>query len=159
MRWFAAVALAAVLVAGCASAAGGNGGYVDPDYDFGAVRAVHVQIPIRVALRGSAGVGNRELEAEVAQALRTFFRRDMGWTSAARAAEADLVARFELTDWDQGQDGSRVGGAVELVAPATEEVVFRADGVYPNRFGPPSPGTPLDLTDELFRMLFEELMG
>lgn len=155
MRALTLLPLTLVVLAACASAGGGSDGYVDPDYDFAAVRTVNVQTPIRIALRGSTGVGNQQLETQVAAELRTFIRQEAGWSAAARLSEADLVVRFELTDWDQTQTGSRVGGSLELVSPDTDKVVYTVKGVYPSRFGPPAPGSPLDLTDELFRTLFE----
>lgn len=146
--------LGLVMIAGCASARGGAGAYVDSAFDFSRVRSVYLETPIQLTVRGSEGIGNRDLERVTEQELREFFRRELGWTSASTVAEAGLAAAFELTHWEEDASGSRVGGSLELTRP-DGVVIFRARTVYPSQFGVGAPGSPRELLPDLLRELLE----
>ena len=138
-------------VTACASSGGGTGGDVmAADFDIGAISAVHLDTPIQVSMRGPA---DAEVRRIVEQELRDFLLQDMGWAPSGNASAADAVVRFELSDWQSGSAGSRVGGTLELVRPEDGTVVYRATEVYPSRFGSPAQGTARDLLDDLFRDL------
>ena len=150
VRRCAPVVLALGLAA-CAASGGSTGGdHVAPDFDFGAVSTVHLDTPIGVSMRGPADADIRRV---VEQELREFLSQGAGWTPSGSAAAADAVVRFELTDWESGSAGSRVGGTLELVRPEDGTVVYRSSQVYPSRFGAPAQGTARDLLDDLFRDL------
>jgi hypothetical protein len=130
---------------------------VSETFRFQDVKSVYVQTPLEVRLR-SGGVGDtRGLETTVAEALREHLRREFGWVSARSPLEADLVARFQLTDWESGAEGARVGGAVTLQPAKGGEEVFSASTVYPGRFGAGAIGPPLENLPNLFDSLFKPL--
>lgn len=148
--------VAAVAMAACASAGsapGGSGPTVSETFPFTAVKTVYVETPV-VRLRGGAGGDMRSLENAVGDALREHFRRDLGWTAARTQGEADITARFELTDWESGSEGTRVGGALTLLAP-DGETVMSASSVYPNRFGTGAPGPQIENAPNLFQSLLK----
>ena len=150
----AATALVACATAGTGGA--GSGTNISETFRFDDVKSIYVETPVEVRLRGGAGGDMRSLENTVADALREHFRQEFGWTAARTAAEAGLSARFELTDWESGSEGTRVGGTVTLLSP-TGESVFSATTVYPSRFGAGAPGPQLENLPNLFRMLFKPI--
>ena len=136
------------VVTACASGGGATGSdHIAPDFDFNSISSVHLDTPIRMTVRGA---GNADVTRAVELELRDFFRQELAWARSPNAAGADVVARFELTDWESAVAGSRVGGTLELVRPADGTVVYRATHVYPSRFGAPAPGTARDLLPDLF---------
>lgn len=154
LSWVMALA---VLLVGCASGGTGSGTHLDPDFDFSRTRSVYLARPVQVSVPGSARMGDRELERTLEEELRDFFRREQSWTWATRPDNADLVAKFELTRWEQKSDGSRVGGKIELARPDGESPVFKGETTYPSRFGTGAPGSPQDILHDFFRALFEPI--
>jgi hypothetical protein len=158
MRFFTKMPLmliGAVLVACASSSTTGAGATViSQTFRFTDVKSVFVETPVEVRLRGGAGGDMRSLENTVADALREHFRQEFGWITARTSADADLSARFELTDWESGNEGTRVGGSVTLVSP-TGEQVFSSTAVYPSRFGAGAPGPQLENLPNLFRTLLK----
>ncbi len=154
--------LAIIGVSACASAgagAGGGGGgnaaaQTSETFPFAGVKSVFVETPVEVRLRTGAGGDMRSLETSVAEALREHLRQDLGWTSARTQAEADVTARFQLTDWDNGAEGTRVGGTMTLLSP-TNEKVFSATSVYPSRYGTGAIGPQTENLPNLFRSLLK----
>lgn len=139
----------------CASSGGsGSGTQLSDTFRFTDVKTVYVETPVGVRLRTGAGGDMRSLETAVADALIEHFRQDLGWIAARTPAEADVSARFQLTDWESGSDGTRVGGTIMLAAP-TGEIVFSASAVYPSQFGAGASGPPLENLPNLFRTLIK----
>jgi hypothetical protein len=153
-----AVLVLSLITAACASggAGAGAGTTVSPTYNFTAVKSVYVQTPA-IRLRSGGGGDTRALEITVADALREHLRREHGWIAARSPQEADLVAHFQLTDWEDMGDASRVGGTVNLESAANSETVFTTSSVYPSRFGAGAPGQPADNLTRLFESLFSPL--
>lgn len=149
--------LAALTVAACASGGGAPAAELDSTYEFAGVKSVYVETPVRVTVRGSDGVGNPEIAATAERELREYLRAQRGWQLAGTPADADLAVRLQVTDWEPGSTGSRVGATIELIRPSDAVRVLRASTTYPSRFGTPAPGAPIDLMEPLFERLFEDV--
>lgn len=143
-------------LSGCVSASGGGGSdpQISETFAFGAVRSIYIETPVEVRLRGGAGGDLRSLENTVAEAMREHFRQSFGWSLARTKAEADMTARFQLTDWESGTEGTRVGGTLVLESP-TGECVFTATTVYPTRFGTGAAGSQTDNLPNLLQTLLK----
>ena len=148
--------LGALAITACASGGSAPAAELDPTYDFTRVRTVYVETPVQVTVPGSSGVGNTQIAETAERRLREYLRAERGWTVAGTAAGADLTVRLQITQWEPGSTGSRVGAVLELVRPTGGRVLRSAD-VFPSRFGTPAPGSPTDLMDPLLDQLLGDL--
>lgn len=147
--------IAALSLMACASGGSAPAGDRDPAFDLATVRSVYVETPVQVTTRGSDGVGNVQIAEAAERQLRAYLRAQRGWTIAGAPIDADVRVRLQITEWESGSTGSRVGATVELIRSTDQARVLRAGATYPSRFGTPAPGAPIDLMEPLL----DELLG